>query len=97
MSKYSDLIKEARKTERFINRSDSGISTSSNKKEKQNSVILENKKQNDSEQEREEKLAGISIKVPESLRRHWVVEAKRTGKSVTSVIINALTKEFGEP
>jgi hypothetical protein len=113
MSKYGDLIKEARKTKSPDGQDD--IPKNSGKRETKNSIILENKKVSIPEKKKtsfiesketsdlkmpeitEEKLAGISIKVPENLRRHWVVESKRKGKSMTSVIIEALTKEFGSP
>lgn len=113
MSKYGDLIKEARKTE--IPEAANDQDKNSGKRESKDSIILENKKTSIPEKKKtsfiepkkpatpeipeikEERLAGISIKVPENLRRHWVVESKRKGKSMTSVIIEALTKEFGSP
>ena len=39
----------------------------------------------------------LSIKVPESRRRHWASEAKRQGTSLTAVILESLSKRFGEP
>lgn len=39
----------------------------------------------------------LCVKVPVSLRRHWSAEAKRTGVTMTSVIIEALSARFGEP
>lgn len=39
----------------------------------------------------------LSIKVPESARRHWVSEAKRQGTTLTAVIMESLTKTFGLP
>jgi len=39
----------------------------------------------------------LCVKVPKSLRHHWAVEAKRTGVTMTSVIIEALTRKFGLP
>jgi hypothetical protein len=94
MSKYGDLIKEARKSEASNENNEKVERTQ--RVEKNNSRILEKQKTTDF-QNKEEKLAGISIKVPERMRRHWVVESKRKGKSMTSVIIEALSKEFGEP
>ena len=44
-----------------------------------------------------DKEVNLSVRVPESLRRHWAAEAKRTGTTMTAVIIDALTKEFGKP
>jgi hypothetical protein len=43
------------------------------------------------------KEVNLSIKVPESRRRHWVSEAKRQGTSLTAVILESLSKRFGEP
>ena len=45
----------------------------------------------------QEKEVNLSVKVPLSLRRHWAAEAKRQGITMTEVIIEALTKKFGEP
>jgi hypothetical protein len=39
----------------------------------------------------------LSIKVPTSHRRHWVSEAKRTGTTLTAVIVEALNEKFGTP
>lgn len=39
----------------------------------------------------------LCVKVPISLRRHWASESKRSGVSMTSVIIEALKARFGEP
>jgi hypothetical protein len=39
----------------------------------------------------------LSIKVPISLRRHWVAEAKRQGTTITAAITAALTERFGQP
>lgn len=44
-----------------------------------------------------DRVVNLSIKVPISLRRHWVSEAKRQGTSLTAVIINALSERFGQP
>ncbi len=75
----------------------------------QNAVIPENGKVRKPENKKtrlpEKKIApkaaerdvNLSIKVPESRRRHWVSEAKRRGTSLTAVIIESLSKQFGEP
>lgn len=39
----------------------------------------------------------LCVKVPISLRRHWSAEAKRTGVTMTAVIVEALKDRFGEP
>ena len=44
-----------------------------------------------------EQEVNLSIKVPISLRRHWVAEAKREGTTLTAAIIEALTEKFGQP
>ncbi len=44
-----------------------------------------------------DKDVNLSIKVAEFRRRHWVVEAKRQGTSLTAVILESLSKRFGEP
>lgn len=45
----------------------------------------------------EDREVNLSIKVSEVRRRHWVVEAKRQGTSLTAVILESLSKRFGEP
>ncbi len=39
----------------------------------------------------------LDVKVSLSLQRYWEAEAKRTGITITSVIIEALKARFGEP
>ena len=39
----------------------------------------------------------LCVKVPKSQRQHWAAEAKRSGTTMTSVIIEALTQKFGLP
>jgi hypothetical protein len=74
MSKYGQLIKEARNTE--------------NQKTRKPST----EKGRDSDPE-----VNLSIKVAASRRRHWAAEAKRKGITLTAVIIEALSRKFGEP
>ena len=45
----------------------------------------------------QEAMVNLSIKVPISLRRHWVSEAKRQGTTLTAVIIESLSTRFGKP
>jgi len=45
----------------------------------------------------QERMVNLSIKVPESLRRHWVSEAKRQGTTITAVITDSLINKFGIP
>ena len=43
------------------------------------------------------KMVGLGIKVRENRRRHWVGQAKLQGVTVSEIIIEALSKKFGEP
>ena len=80
-SKYGDLIKKARKTE--------------NQETKKPDNQISN--QPEATEESTELEVNLCVKVPVSLRRHWSAEAKRTGVTMTSVIIEALKARFGEP
>jgi hypothetical protein len=44
-----------------------------------------------------EEMVNLCAKVPKAYRQHWAAESKRSGKSMTQVIIDALTAEFGLP
>lgn len=61
-------------------------------REQENQLFGEPENQITSEPE-----VNLCVKVPKSLRHHWAVEAKRTGVTMTSVIIEALTRKFGLP
>lgn len=84
MSKYGDLIKQARNTE--------------NQKTSQpeNKIDVPNGTKNTPEPEPEMEV-NLCVKVPVSLRRHWSAEAKRQGTTMTAVIIEALEAKFGRP
>jgi len=43
------------------------------------------------------KEVNLCVKVPEPLRRHWAVESKRQGVTMTEVIIKAMYDRFGAP
>jgi hypothetical protein len=45
----------------------------------------------------DEPMKNLCIKVPESWRRHWAAQAKLTGRTMTDVMVEALTTEFGLP
>jgi len=93
--KYGDLIREARKPESqkdglLVNeqegKAESTFAESAPLETAGNeSDVSENKQVN------------LSIKVPESWRRHWVSEAKRQGTSLTAEITEALKNKFGLP
>jgi hypothetical protein len=81
MSRFGDIIKNAK-------------SQNTREPESQDDGMPES--QNEAPQV-EEKAANLTIKIPLSLRQHWVGEAKKQGTSVTAVIIDALTNRFGTP
>ncbi len=88
MSKFGAIIEQAK-------------SQNASKPESQKTI----KRENQNTRKPEKKIAkntvikdvNLSIKVPESRRRHWVSEAKRQGTSLTAVILESLSKRFGEP
>ncbi len=79
--KYGDLIKKARQPD----------NQETSKPDDQKTSLPE------VTQETAEPEVNLCVKVPVSLRRHWSAEAKRTGVTMTSVIIEALKARFGEP
>lgn len=44
-----------------------------------------------------DKPVNLGIKIAESRRRYWVGQAKLQGITISQVIIDALSKKFGEP
>lgn len=44
-----------------------------------------------------EPMKNLCVKVPEAWRRHWAAQAKLTGRTMTDVMVEALTQEFGLP
>jgi hypothetical protein len=79
--KYGDLIKKARQPDN---------QTTKKPDDQKNS-------QPETTAEPTEPEVNLCVKVPVSLRRHWSAEAKRSGVTMTSVIIEALKARFGEP
>jgi len=47
--------------------------------------------------EKPEKQVNLCAKVPESWRRHWAAQAKLQGRTMTQVMVEALTEAFGLP
>lgn len=45
----------------------------------------------------DDRSVNLTIKVPETLRRHWSAEAKREGTSITAIVTEALNDRFGKP
>jgi len=44
-----------------------------------------------------EKQVNLCVKVPESWRRHWAIQAKIQDITMTDVMVEALTQRFGLP
>ena len=83
MSKYGALIKEAK------NQNTEKPESKKTRKPERQAVSIK-------KVEMEEREVNLSIKVPESKRRHWVSEAKKQGTSLTAVIIESLNNRFGD-
>lgn len=96
MSKFKNIIEQAKGKNTVIPESEN-----SGKPENSKTRNTESKKTRMLEKKvapkREEREVNLSIKVPESRRRHWAAEAKRRGTSLTAVIVESLSKQFGEP
>lgn len=45
----------------------------------------------------EEKRVNLCVKVPESWRKHWAIQAKIQEVTMTDVMVEALTQKFGLP
>jgi hypothetical protein len=45
----------------------------------------------------EEKRVNLCVKVPESWRKHWAIQAKVQDVTMTDVMVEALTARFGLP
>ncbi len=87
--KYGDLIKKAREPD----------DQNTKKPDDQNTKKPDDQNTSEAEatEESTEPEVNLCVKVPVSLRRHWSAEAKRSGVTMTSVIIEALKARFGEP
>jgi len=44
-----------------------------------------------------ERQVNLCVKVPESLRKHWAIQAKIQDITMTDVMVEALTQKFGLP
>jgi len=88
MSKYGELIKQARipesqQTEKHVNQET---------RQPDNQIAALTQEVPEPEAE-----VNLCVKVPVSLRRHWSAEAKRQGTTMTAVIVEALEAKFGRP
>jgi len=86
--KFGDIIQKAREQESQLSGQPENQIT--DQQEDQSSGLQENQIASEPE-------VNLCVKVPKSLRHHWAVEAKRTGVTMTSVIIEALSRKFGLP
>lgn len=84
MSKYGALIEQAK-------------NQNTGKPVNQKTIKPEKKEVSKKTSEPKGKEVNLSIKVPELKRRHWVAEAKKQGTSLTAVIMDSLSKKFGDP
>jgi len=105
--KFGDLIRKARETEQPEQETSKPESQYSALPESQNTVLTENHLTTNPDNHKtspeitqvleKPKDVNLTIKVPESLRRHWAAESKREGVSMTAVITQALIERFGTP
>lgn len=47
--------------------------------------------------EQPERVTSLTVKVPDSLRVHWLIEAKRRGTSLSAIIVKHLSETLGTP
>lgn len=89
--KYGSLIRQAKQTkpdDQLAGKPDSQITS---KPDNQTAG------QPDSNSQVKEKQVNLCVKVPESLRRHWAIQAKIQDITMTDVMVEALTQKFGLP
>lgn len=96
MSKFGAIIEQAKSQNAGKPENQKSRNTENKKTVKQENSITR-KPENRITKQASGKEVNLSIKVPESRRRHWVSEAKRQGTSLTAVILESLSKRFGEP
>lgn len=98
MSKYGELIKQARNPEhqKANQPEDQGTEKPDSQIPSQpvNQIAAPDLTKEMPEPEIE---VNLCVKVPVSLRRHWAAEAKRQGLTMTAVIVEALAAKFGKP
>jgi hypothetical protein len=88
MGKYGDLIQQAKAEP---------DNQTSGKPESKKARKMENQKTRKADNQESGEMVNLGVKVPLNWRRHWAAESKRTGVSMTDVIIEALSKRFGKP
>ena len=100
-SKYGAILSKARQSSTTEDQKDDKPENQENGKvENQKISKAEIRKEVKPEKQKEvkpDKMVNVGAKVPQSHRNHWAAEAKRNGRSMTEVIILALTDAFGLP
>ena len=99
--KYGNLIRRARQADSHKTRQpepDSQIANQGDSvQDNQVSGKPVNQKTRKPENQIEEKRVNLCVKVPESWRRHWSIQAKIKDITMTEVMVEALTARFGLP
>lgn len=98
MSKYGELIKQARYPEhQKASQPNSQIPSQPDSQIPSQPVNQITAPDLTKEMPEPEIEVNLCVKVPVSLRRHWAAEAKRQGLTMTAVIVEALAAKFGKP
>jgi hypothetical protein len=104
MSKFGAIIEQAKsqnvgkpENKKTVNPKNSKAGKIENQKDSKQENQITGKPEYAVAEKLSDRGVNLSIKVPESRRRHWVSEAKRQGTSLTAVILESLSKRFGEP
>ncbi|WP_204141264.1 hypothetical protein [Halomicronema sp. CCY15110] len=97
MPKYGDIIKQAKSGK--PDSQTTSLPDSQSAELHQALVANQVARQPDSQVARQPDgpMKNLCVKVPESWRRHWAAQAKLTGRTMTDVMVEALTTEFGLP
>jgi hypothetical protein len=97
MPKYGDIIKQAKsgKPDDQTARQPDSQPAKPQQALSDNQTTRQPDNQIDSQPD--EPMKNLCVKVPESWRRHWAAQAKLTGRTMTDVMVEALTEEFGLP
>ncbi|MEA5451818.1 hypothetical protein VB780_24795 [Leptolyngbya sp. CCNP1308] len=89
--KYGSLIRQAKQTKPGDQIASKPDSQQTSKTDNQTAGLLE------ISDLVKEKQVNLCVKVPESLRRHWAIQAKIQDITMTDVMVEALTQKFGLP
>jgi hypothetical protein len=99
MPKYGDIIKQAKsvKPDSQTARQPEVPPPNQTPPARSTSVPASLKPDNQTTRQPDEPMKNLCVKVPESWRRHWAAQAKLTGRTMTDVMVEALTGAFGLP